>query len=67
MTQIKTAEEMILQKQDEVESNYLTTTNINEIMQDYAKQFIDLAASETICKGTHVDRESILKLKELVK
>lgn len=57
---------------DVYESNYLTETDIREIMIEYAKQFIDLAADEAeimvVKHGTVlVSKESILKIKDLIK
>jgi hypothetical protein len=71
MTQIRTAEEMIEHKMDVYESNYLTETDIREIMIEYAKQFIDLAAEEAnVIVEFHkykVAKQSILKIKDLIK
>ncbi len=76
MSKIRTAEEVLkdmdpsLQYQNDV----ITVSRAVKAMQEYAKQFIDLAAEEakvtadSSLRGVsfHVDKESILKLKERV-
>lgn len=86
MTKIRTAEEILIDKGIIIKDKpYINTTRdrhegtkllIKEAMQEYAKQFIDLAAEECepitdlttdqIAEIPVNDKESILKLKERV-
>lgn len=78
MTKIRTAEEVLISYAfDDDPSNAALKERTILCMQEYAKQFIDLAAEECepitdlttdqIAEIPVNDKESILKLKEMVK
>ena len=68
MTQIRTAEEVAKEmfevSMDKDTSILVLPDELIKAMQEYAKQFIDLAAEHGRWK---VDKESILKIKDLIK
>ena len=68
MTQIRTAEEMIseaITKWRRDISDRRTPEDLHkDLMIEYAKQFIDMAAEHGRWK---IDKESILKIKDLIK
>lgn len=78
---IKTAEELLKEKfwnGEYMEIHSGDWSDIIDIMQDYAEQFIDISAEEAALERLpkydvrepneyQVDKESILKIKELIK
>lgn len=71
MTKIQTAEEVVREicevSMDKGVTIFIEPEEIVQCMQEYAKQFIDLAAEQARIRNIYfIDKESILKLKERV-
>lgn len=77
MTKIRTAEDVLTNYNLSENGVWLPSKDIIKAMQEYAKQFIDLAAEECepitdlttdqIAEIPVNDKESILKIKDLIK